>query len=74
MKSHFPHLEPLILPYLVEHILVLVVGLDELVLADPPAEADDVRHLVLLLLQGLGDDLVRLVPVALLFPSESVSG
>ena len=59
---------------LLQHILVGVIRFDEFVFAYSPAEADDVRHLVLLLLQGLGDDLVRLVPVALLFPSESVSG
>ena len=44
-------------PYLLQHVLVRVARLDELVLADPPAQADDVRNLVLFLLQGFGDDL-----------------
>ena len=57
-------------PYLLQHFVVRVVGLDELVLTDPSAEADDVRHLVLLLLQKLGDHFVRLLPVALTVTSE----
>ena len=52
--------------FLVEEERVLVVGLDELVLADAAAEAEDVGHVVLLPLQVLRDDLVRLLAVALL--------
>ena len=51
---------------LVEEECVLVVGLDELVLADAAAEAEDVGHVVLLALQVLRDDLVGLLAVALL--------
>ena len=51
--------------YLVQHVLVFVVGLYELVLADPPTEADDIGDLVLLLVQSLRYHLVGLLPVAL---------
>ena len=54
--------------HLVEEECVLVVGLDELVLADAAAQAEDVGHVVLLplRLQVLRYDLVRLLTVALL--------
>ena len=54
--------------HLVEEECVLVVGLDELVLADAAAQAEDVGHVVLLplRLQVLRYDLVRLLTVPLL--------
>jgi hypothetical protein len=55
---------------LFKHVLVGVVGLDELVLTDPAAETNDVRNFILLLLQGLRDHLVRLLAVALAMPPE----
>ena len=41
--------------YLLQYFFVHVVRLYKLVLSDP---ADDIRHLILLLCQGLGDHLV----------------
>ena len=56
------------LVYLLQYLLVRVVRLYKLVLADPAAQADDIRHLILLLGQGLGDYLVSFLPVTALLP------
>ena len=56
------------LVYLLQYLLVRVVRLYKLVLADPAAQADDIRHLILLLGQSLGDHLVSFLPVTFLLP------
>jgi len=49
---------------LVQHFFVVVAGFDELVLANPAAQANYVRYFVFLFFESLRNDLVRLFSVA----------